>query len=542
MIRPLLALSALVTICQSGRAQQPPGLADRIAAEIDRHGFTSHFRFLSDDLFEGRGPGTRGGELAGNYIATQFERIGLRPAGPDGGWFHTFVLKVSRIVRSEVAAGGEILVQGDDQVVTIFGSDTLREYRGPAVFVGYGLVAPEYRWDDYKNVDVRGKLVIALAGHPGQVDSTIFTGPGTYGTRTAKTVEAMRHGAIGALVIHRPVEAGYPWSRVSRSWFDNDFELAGPEGAATVPSGLSGWIRDSAAARLMRLAGQDLTSLIRQSNSRGFRPVPLQLDLRAAAFITLRTFRGRNVVGLWPGRGEKAGEVVILGGHYDHLGVGIPEAGDSIYNGAEDNADGIAGLLTVAEAFARTRVAARRSILFIAFDAEEEGLLGSEAYIRSPIIPLARTAAMFNMDGINVYAKTSDTWSLGLEYSDLGSSFRAAARTEGMTVELGADERKFLDDQHFFTRSDHYNFARAGVPALFIWGGYTAVGKPAEWMQQKLEEYLRRRYHRPGDEIQDWYSFDGTMTDLRILARTLYAVAMAPGFPGWNADSPYQRR
>ena len=542
MIRPLLALGVLLTVCQDGRAQQPAGPADRIAAEINQHTFESHFRFLSDDLLEGRGLGTRGGRLAGNYIAAQFERIGLRPAGADSGWFQPFGLTARRTVRSELAVGGERFALGAEQALTILGRDTLKEYMGQAVFVGYGLVVPEYRWDDYKDVNVRGNLVIAIAGHPGQVDSSIFTKPGNYGTRTAKTLEAIRHGAAGVLVIHRPVEAGYAWQQVPRFWFQENVALAAPDTSTSIPSGISGWIRDSAAARLLRSAGLDLATLIARSGSRHFRPIPVPLDLRAAAATRSRFIEGRNVVGLLPGHGAEADQVVVLGGHYDHLGIGSPEAGDSIYNGAEDNANGIGGLLAIAEAFTRANVAPRRSILFVAFDAEESGLLGSEAYVRSPGIPLVRTAAMLNMDGLNVYARTSDTWALGLEYSSLGEVFRNAAREEGLAVEISAREKQFLEDQQFFTRSDHYRFANAGVPSLFMWGGYSAVGRPAGWMQQKLEEYLGTRYHRSSDEMQDWYSYEGTLADLRVLARTLYAVAMAPGSPEWNPGSPYQRK
>lgn len=534
-------LVVLALMAHNGNAQQPASAVARLTAGIDSGIFESHFRFLADDLLEGRGPGVRGGRLAGNYIAAQFARMGLRPAGADSGWFQPFTLSARRTVRSELAYGNDRLTQGSEQALAVVGNDTILEYRGQAVFVGYGIVAPEYHWDDYKDTDVRGKVVITLAGHPGQVDSTNFTGTHTYGTRTSKTLEAMRRGAVGAIVIHRPQNTTFDWMQIPRTWFQEDISL-GPDSAPNLPSGLSGWIRDSSAFRLFRAAGLDLASLINQSAGADFRPVPVALELSASVATWSREIQGRNVLGMWPGRGATAGEAVILGGHYDHLGIGVPEAGDSIYNGAEDNANGIAGLLLIAEAFARSGVTPRRSILFVAFDAEEPGLLGSEAYVRSPAVPLARTAAMFNLDGLNMYARTRDTWALGLDYSSLAAVFRAAARSEGVAVELAATERQFLEDQQFFLRSDHYNFARVGIPALFVWGGYTAAGKPEGWMQQKLEEYLGTRYHRPGDEIQDWYSFEGTMTDLRILARSLYAVAMAPRFPTWNPDSPYQRR
>ncbi|HEV8123576.1 MAG TPA: M28 family peptidase [Gemmatimonadales bacterium] len=537
MIRQLFVLTGLV-IGQAAHAQQPVGPLTRIVSGINLKAFESHFRYLSDDLMEGRGPGTRGGRLAANYIATQFERMGLRPAGQDSGWFQPFTLKADQVVRSELTAGSEQFAPGDDQALLLWGGDTVQEYRGPAVFVGYGIVSPENHWDDYADADVRGKLVIALAGNPGQVDSTLFKSASN-SNRIAKTQEALRHGAIGVLVIHSRAATGYPWGNISRGWFHESIALLEPDRR---PRGISGWIRDSAAARLLRLAGLDLSTLMISSARANHRALPVNLDLSVATSTRVRTIQGRNVLGLWPGQGPTAGQIVVLGGHYDHLGIGSPVNGDSIYNGTEDNANGIAALLVTAEAFARSGVVPRRSVLFIAFDAEEEGLLGSQAYVRAPIFPLASTVAMLNLDGINVYAKTSDTYALGLDYSSLGTVFRNAARVEGLTVGISADEEKFLEDQHFFNRSDHFSFADAGVPSLFVWGGYKAIGKPAGWMQQKLNEYLSTRYHQPADEMQDWYSFEGSAADLRVLARTLYAVAMAPRFPAWNPDSPFQRK
>lgn len=538
MIRPLL-LFTTIAIGSAG-AQQASAPIDRVLTRIDRDGFVSHFRFLSDDMLEGRGPGTRGGRLAADYIAGQFERMGLTPAGKDGGWFQRFELVARRPVRSELTAGNERLERGTDQVVTVIGSDSLLQYSGQAVFVGYGIVSTENRWDDYQAVDVRGKLVIALAGHPGQIDPSLFNGNGNF-SRTAKTVEAVRHGAVGALIIHRGATTGFAWDQIPRQLFREAVSLAEPPGEQRA-SAISGWLRDSAAARILRAGGRDLAALTAESLRRDFHGITIPVELTVAASTGQRSVAGRNVLGVWPGQGASARDVVVLGGHYDHLGIGTPVNGDSIYNGAEDNANGIAALLTVAEAFARSSVKPRRSILFIAFDAEESGLLGSEAYVRSPVYPVERTVAMLNLDGLNVYARTTDTYSLGLEFSSLAAVYRAAAREEGLTVGISAEEEKFLKDQNFFARSDHYNFARAGIPSLFIWGGYSAVGHPAGWMQQKIEEYLNTRYHQPSDQMQSWYSYEGTLTDMRILARTLYSVATAPRVPVWNTDSPYQRK
>lgn len=540
MIRALLLLVTL----GGGRlaAQQSSAPVDQILTRIDRDAFVSHFRFLADDMLEGRAPGTRGGRLAGDYVATQFERMGLTPAGTDGGWFQSFQLARRRARRSELGAGSDRLLPGADQALTVLGSDTAVEYRGGVVFVGYGIVSSAQRWDDYKDADVRGKLVIALTGHPGEVDSALFDGANGNFSRVAKTLEAVRHGAAGLVMVHRTGVTGFSWTQIANTWFQGRFSLAGPGAASRAASAISGWMRDSAADRLFRTGQIDFSAMAARAASRDFRPVPLEVEVTATASTEEQRVEGRNVLGLWPGRGALAREVVVLGGHYDHLGIGTPVNGDSIYNGAEDNSNGIAALLTVAEAFASSGVRPKRSLLFIAFDAEEAGLLGSEAYIQAPAYPVERTVAMLNLDGLNVYARTTDTYSLGLDLSSLAAVFGSAAREEGLTVGIGAEEEKFLKDQDFFARSDHYNFARAGIPSLFIWGGYSAVGHPAGWMQQEIEEYLNTRYHQPSDQMQTWYSYEGTMTDMRILARTMYAVATTARVPTWNPDSPYQRK
>jgi Zn-dependent M28 family amino/carboxypeptidase len=540
MIRPLLLLTILAV--GSADAQQAAAPVDRILSRIDRDAFVSHFRFLSDDMLEGRGPGTRGGRLAAAYIAGQFERMGLTPAGTDSGWFQSFQLSRRFARRSELAAGTDRWLPGSEQALTILGNDTTLEYRGGVIFVGYGIVSTGQRWNDYKDVDVRGKLVIALMGHPGEVDSALFNGSNGNFSRVAKTLEAVRHGAAGLIMVHRSGITGFPWNQIASTWFQGRFTLAGSGESSGAATAISGWMRDSAAARLFHSGQLDFSAVAARAASRDFRPVAVPVEVTAVASTEEQQVEARNVVALWPGQGASASDVVVLGGHYDHLGIGTPVNGDSIYNGAEDNANGIAGLLTVAEAFSRSGVKPRRSVLFIAFDAEESGLLGSEAYVRSPVYPVERTVAMLNLDGLNVYARTTDTYSLGLELSSLAAVYRAAARAEGLTVGISAEEEKFLRDQNFFARSDHYNFARAGIPSLFISGGYSAVGHPAGWMQQKIEEYLTTRYHQPSDQMQNWYSYEGTMTDMRILARTLYSVAMAPRVPTWNPDSPYQRK
>ncbi|MEO8294625.1 MAG: M20/M25/M40 family metallo-hydrolase [Gemmatimonadota bacterium] len=253
-----------------------------------------------------------------------------------------------------------------------------------------------------------------------------------------------------------------------------------------------------------------------------------------------RELTGQNVVARLAGRGRQNGEAAVIGAHYDHLGIGPAERGDSIFNGALDNASGVAGVLALAEAFAAADFLPARQILFVAFDAEEIGLAGSAAFVRRA--QRDRIVAMIDFDGMNIFARTSDTWALGMEYSSLDVDFRRAAREEGIAVRIDPEDASMLAREEFFTRSDHYSFAKAGIPALFIWSGYTATGYPAGWMRDRLEEFLRTRYHQPDDELQASYSYEGAVQDLKIVARMVAHLSTSPGRPAWKSDSPFQRQ
>lgn len=515
---------------------QAPDQAARVARAVDPNVLRAHLEFLADDALEGRRPGTRGGELAAKYIAAQFERLGLEPAGDSGTYYHHVpiitltpnpTLKVSGSARSELA-------YRDDYVLWSMRNDSTTKATGDLVFVGYGIVAPEYDWNDYKDVDVKNKVVVALVNDPGLRDSTIFRGPilTYYGRWTYKIEEAQRQGAAGILLIHTTESATYPWTTVKSSWTGPQVRIELPPTSLLV----AGWLSQDAATRLFRQAGQDLGALMEKAATRQFRALPLGLQLEASVRSAISRSETSNVIGRLPGRGSLAGEAVLIGGHYDHFGIGIPVAGDSIYNGAEDNASGTAAVMAAAEAFTRSGVRPRRSIVFVGFTAEESGLLGSQALIARPAIPLSRIAAILNMDVMNLYGKTRDVSALGLDQSSLGAVFTRAAAAEGLRVSVNRDA--LIRGGYF--RSDHFPFARAGIPGTSLENGLDYVGQAPGYGEEKKNEYTDKRYHQPSDEVLPSFKYDGAAQQLRVIVRTAVAVADAPTQPEWNAQSEFR--
>jgi Zn-dependent M28 family amino/carboxypeptidase len=402
------------------------------------------------------------------------------------------------------------------------------------VFVGYGIVAPEWGWDDYAGLDVKGKVVLCLVNDPGLHDPTIFRGRilTYYGRWTYKLEEAQRQGAAGILLVHTTESATYPWTAVTGSWTGEQVRIERAPTSLVV----AGWIRDQSLAPMLLTAGLDLAELMRRAGRPGFRGVSLPFGLEAAVQSALRRSTTANVAGRLPGRGRLAREALLIGGHYDHFGIRDAVDGDSIYNGAEDNASGTAAVIAAAEALVQSRVETQRAILFLAFGAEESGLLGSQAYAERPTVPLRNLAAVLNLDVMNLYGRTRDIAALGMDQSSLGTTFTTAAQAEGLRVVV--DSGALIRGAFF--RSDHFPFARAGVPALSLEGGSDYVGKPAEWGKQQREAYTATRYHQPQDELLPWFSFEGALQQLRVVLRTAIAIANAPDQPTWNAGSEFR--
>jgi Zn-dependent M28 family amino/carboxypeptidase len=535
--RMALLLSSL-GLAGTVAAQQGPSASPgtRVARAVDPGILRAHMEFLADDALEGRAPGTRGGDIAAKYIAAQYRRLGLQPAGDSGTYYQRVPIIALTPAPTLGIAGSPTrpLTWKDDYVLWSMRNDSAVSVQGDAVFAGYGIVAPEANWNDYEGVDAKGKIVVVLVNDPGLVDSTLFRGKilTYYGRWTYKLEEARRQGAAGLLLVHTTESATYPWTTVVSSWTGPQVRLETPADSLVV----AGWLRQEAAARLFKEGGQDLAALSAAAARRGFRAVPLKLRLEAGVKSAIRRSTTENVLGRWPGRGPLASDVILIGGHYDHFGIGAPVDGDSIYNGAEDNASGTAAVLTAAEAFVRSGVRPGRSIVFVGFAAEESGLIGSQAFADHPTVPARNLAAILNLDVMNLYGRTRDIAALGLDQSSLGKTFGQAAAAEGLKVTVN---KEALLRGAFF-RSDHFPLAKAGVPGTSIENGSDYVGQPHGYGTRVKEEYVAKRYHQPSDEILPWFNYDGAAQQIRVIVRTAVLVGNAPAQPTWKATSEFR--
>lgn len=504
---------------------------------VDTAAMDAHLRFLASDLLEGRAPATRGGRLAAEYIATQFRALGLEPAGVNGTYFQPVAL-VGMTPQPTLSWGrpGQLdSLSFRDQFVA-WGERPAADLAagGEVVFVGYGIRAPEWQWDDYKGTELRGKILLMLVNDPGLADTTVFLGKilTYYGRWTYKLEEAARQGAAGAVLIHTTESATYPWEVVRGSWTVEQFKLDQPQDPSLA---FAGWVTDAVARAALAKAGLNLDSLTRSAARRDFRPVPTGLQASARVHSALRRVESENVVARLPGRDpRRAAQAVLITSHWDHKGIGPSIRGDSIYNGAEDNASGIAATLGVAKALIQLPRTAR-SIVFVATTAEESGLLGSEAYVQKPLIPLAQTAAVLNIDVTNVRGATRDIGARGGDRSTLGPVFEAAARAESLGVESEPDVRGS------FFRSDHFPFARAGVPALSIYAGDDFIGRAKGWGEEQENIYNQQRYHQPSDEYQPSFRYAGMAQEVRVTVRVARAIANDPAMPRWLPSSEFQR-
>src|SRR6266550_160686 len=526
----------LALLAASGSAQQP--------VPVDTAAIAAHLRFLASDLLEGRAPATRGGQLATAYIAAQFQALGLEPAGANGSYFQPVAL-VGMTPQPTLAWGKpgtppDTLAYRDQFVAWAERPEADIAADGEVVFVGYGIRAPEWQWDDYKGTDLRGKVLLMLVNDPGLVDSTVFLGKilTYYGRWTYKLEEAARQGAAGAILVHTTESATYPWEVVRGSWSVEQFKLDQPHSPSIA---FAGWVTESAAHAALAKAGLNLDSLTRAAARRDFRPIATGLQAVVRVHSDLRRVESENVAARLPGRGEGRGrdpqlaaQAVLVTAHWDHKGIGPAVRGDSIYNGAEDNASGIAAMLGAAKALTQLPRTAR-SILFVATTAEESGLLGSEAYVQRPLVPLGQTAAVLNLDVTNVRGATRDIGALGIDRSTLGPAFEVAARAESLTIESQPDVRGS------FFRSDHFPFARAGVPALSIKPGVDFVGRPAGWGVQQENIYNQERYHQPSDEYQPTFRYAGLAQEVRVTVRAARAIGNDPTMPRWLPSSEFQR-
>jgi len=560
-MKQLIAAAAVLTItgllagltCITDRAAQQAKPSGPAFSGITEKALMAEIKTLSSDEFEGRAPGTRGEELSINYVADQFKKAGLEPGNTDGTYFQNVPLvginaSKDRDLLFKTPTGDLKLKFGDDYVAWSERVRPQASIDSDLVFVGYGVVAPEYNWDDYKGVDVRGKVIVMLVndppvpdpGNPAELDPKMFGGKAMtyYGRWTYKYEIAAEKGAAGALIVHETGPAGYPWDVVRGSWSVEQFNLESRDDNMSKVA-IEGWISNDRARELFRAAGKNLDELKRAALRPDFRPVDLGTSARLTLENKIRRIQSHNVAGKLTGSDPALkNEYVIYTAHWDHLGVGIPnEKGDKIYNGAQDNASGTAGLIEIARAFKALPEPPRRSILFLAVTAEEKGLLGSRYYAENPVYPLAKTLADINMDVLNVYGPTRDITVIGLGNSTLDDILGKAAAARGRT--LRPDPRPEVGS---FYRSDHFNFAKQGVPALDTDAGIDYVGRPTGWGLKKHEEYTANDYHKPSDEIKPDWNLAGAVDDLRLLATVGYNVANADKYPEWAPGTEFKAK
>ncbi|GMU66007.1 MAG: hypothetical protein AMXMBFR36_22810 [Acidobacteriota bacterium] len=515
--------------------------APAVAGAITADALAAHTRFLASDLLEGRGPGSRGDELTRAYLATQLEAAGLEPGGTEGSWEQRFsMVGIASSAPAEwrfESARGAVTLAGKGEFIAGSGVQAPLAALTDAevVFVGYGIEAPEHDWDDFKGVDLRGKVLLMLNNDP-DWDPELFAGKTRlyYGRWTYKYESAARQGAAGAIIVHTTPSAGYPWQVVESSWSGEQFEL--PD-AGEARLQVKAWTSEEATRRLLKAAGHDFDALSEKARSHDFRPVPLGLKTSLAIDAKVRSVETANVLGLLRGGdSELADEVVVYSGHHDHLGMGSGE-GDVIHNGAIDNATGCAQLLGIARAFAALPERPRRSILFAFVAAEEQGLLGSRWFAEHPTFPPGKIAANVNLDAGNVFGPTADVTYIGYGKSSLDAVIEAAAAAQGRRV-IGDT----MPDRGFFYRSDQFNFARIGVPALYIDGGKEFVGKDPEFGRKLQERYESTCYHQPCDEFSEDWDFSGLVQDAELAFACGRAIADADAMPRWNPGDEFEAR
>ena len=531
-----VALTGLLAAVACGEASgQTPGVAAGIGADT----LLAAVETLAADEFEGRAPGTEGEEKTVAWLTGQFSALGLTPGNPDGTWVQ------------EVPLVGITPLPGDGLVVTAGGAsrtlepaadyvaatkhvvDAVEVSDAEFVFVGYGARAPEYEWDDFGDTDLSGRILLFLVNDPPLVDA--FGGPAMtyYGRWTYKHEIAAELGAAGSLVIHETGPAGYPWEVVGSAPHAESFDLVAADGNLGRAK-FEGWVRRATAETLFEMAGLDFEEAKRQAAGRGFEPIPLGVTGSLRIRNELRRIDSLNVAAKIEG-GEAPDEVVAYVAHWDHLGVDPNLDGDRIFNGAADNATGTAGLVEIARAFRQAPEPPRRSVLFLAVTAEEQGLLGSRHYAENPLYPAAQTVAALNMDVLNQWGRTRDLTIVGMGQSELDDVAAEVAARLGRILAPDPEPEK-----GFYYRSDHFSFAKAGIPAFYADPGVEYVDKPASYGIEKRTEYTANDYHKVSDEVKPDWDLSGAVEDLTFLYHVGARLAAGEEWPAWSETSEFR--
>ena len=528
------AVLALVAItlagCHGASRSTPPPIS---AAEYERHIVT-----LSSDEFEGRKPGTAGERKTVDYLESEFKKLGLAPGNGDSYLQQVPIVEITAGSDASLSFGGTKLEYGTDMVIwTKRIAPEVSITDSPLVFVGHGVVAPEYGWNDYAGVDMRGKTAVILINDPGFAtnDAKLFRGRAMtyYGRWTYKLEEAARQNAAGAIIIHDTKPAAYGWGTVQNSWMGPQLDTVSANGNAD-RAAIEGWITREAGDALLRANGRSYDELLIAASQPGFKPIPLAQQASGNLRNLIRRSNSPNVVAMIKGS-KRPDEYVIYTAHWDHLGKSLARGGDNIFNGALDNATGTSGLLTIAKAFAESKRRPERSVVFLAVTLEESGLLGSAYYVQNPIFPLKKTVAALNMDAIPWGGPTRDVSVIGYGASELEPYLeRAAAKQDRVLREEPTPENGF------FYRSDHFNFAKVGVPALYFKLGVEDREKGAEWAKAQAAEFTALHYHKPSDEFRPGTDLRGGVQDLELLFEVGSTLAREKRFPNWYATSEFR--
>ena len=532
------------------RSAIPAGLKPALAS-ITTNEILQHIRVLSSDKFEGRAPGTPGEKLTVDYLQRQYKKLGLEPGNPSGTYLQDVPL-VGFTAQPTISfsAGGQQMDFGFPNDAVIWSRRFVPDIKvenSDVVFVGYGIVAPEYGWDDYKDVDVRGKTILMLINDPpvpdpndlSRLDDKMFKGKAMtyYGRWTYKYEIATAKGAAAAIIVHETGPEGYPWEVVVGSNSRENFDLQASD-LNTNCVAIEGWTTLDNARKLCAAAGQKFEDLKQAALQKDFRPVALECKANFTVKNTLREIKSHNVIAKVEGSDPKLkNEYVIYSAHWDHLGRDPKLTGDQIYNGAVDNASGTAAVLELAKAFTKAKPRPKRTVIFLSVTSEEKGLLGSKYYATHPLYPLERTLANFNIDGINVWGRTRDLEVIGVGQSTLEDTLKTFATAQGRVLIPEAEPEK-----GYYFRSDHFEFAKQGVPALYGHAGIDYIGRPGGYGKLKREEYTAHDYHKPSDELKPDWDLSGAVEDIQLLFETGYAVAQGDIWPEWKPGSEFKAR
>ncbi len=547
MIRKSMAALSILFLCFgfSGCTRESEEQRLEMAlASITAEDLAADIKILSSDEFEGRAPASKGEEKTIAFLEQEFQKLGLKP-GNGQSFFQEIpmvVITADPSARLEVkdsrrsfsfACSDEFVAATQRVMEEVSLTDS------EMVFAGYGIVAPEYNWNDYAGLDVRGKTAVVLINDPGFAtqDPALFSGRTMtyYGRWTYKYEEAARQGASGIFIVHETEPAAYPWGVVQNGWTGPQFNLVAEDNNMS-RCAVEGWLHLDTARQVFKGAGLDFDEIKVEASKPGFKPMPLGLKASLVLKNKIEKVTSRNVIAMVPGS-KRPDEFIIFTAHWDHFGRNPALEGDQIFNGARDNATGTAALVELAEAFRKLKQPPRRSIVLLALTGEEQGLLGSEYYATHPIFPTAKTVASINMDALNIYGRMKDITVIGYGLSELDGYIEAAAREQGRTVNPDPTPEKGS-----FFRSDHFPFAKQGIPAVYPSCGVDHIEHGREWTLARMEKYTAENYHKPSDEFDPNWDLSGAIDDLRLLFKVGYRLAMESTFPNWKEGTDYRAK